>query len=157
MSYLVYKQPLNLDSLGKSQNEIYLEPQMDYNGGQQIAEEDLEEYIGADAREKENQVDLTHMGVEPNDVHSQSLMANTVELSNLNLVNGVNEVVFTVNGADITGKLFYWDYNAKIVISDIDGTITRSDVGGHVLPRFGKDWSHDSVCELYQKISAAGY
>jgi phosphatidate phosphatase LPIN len=42
-----------------------------------------------------------------------------------------------------------WDYTTKIVISDIDGTVTKSDVGGHVMPRFGKDWSHESICELY--------
>ena len=72
----------------------------------------------------------------------------------MNLKNGVNDVSFNVQSPwqgtqTITGKVFFWDYNAKIVISDIDGTVTKSDVGGHVLPRFGLDWSHDSICELY--------
>ncbi len=43
------------------------------------------------------------------------------------------------------------------MISDVDGTITKSDVLGHVLPTFGKDWSHEKVCELYQKVHANGY
>jgi len=33
----------------------------------------------------------------------------------------------------------------RLVISDIDGTITKSDLLGHVLPRVGWDW-----CGLYQ-------
>lgn len=57
----------------------------------------------------------------------------------------------------ISCKIFLWDYTTKIVISDIDGTITKSDVLGHVLPKFGNDWSHDHVCELMNKISGNGY
>lgn len=53
---------------------------------------------------------------------------------------------------EIDGKIYFWDYTTKIVISDVDGTITKSDVLGHVLPRFGSDWSHPGIVELYQKI-----
>ena len=50
-----------------------------------------------------------------------------------------------------------WDYRTKVVISDVDGTITRSDVMGHVMPRFGNDWSHEGIADLFTKISANGY
>lgn len=53
--------------------------------------------------------------------------------------------------------MFLWDYTTKIVISDVDGTITKSDVLGHVLPRFGNDWSHDGVADLFNKITDRGY
>lgn len=53
--------------------------------------------------------------------------------------------------------IYLWDYNDKIVISDVDGTITRSDVLGHVLPRVGKDWSQPNTVELYKSIQANGY
>jgi phosphatidate phosphatase LPIN len=53
--------------------------------------------------------------------------------------------------------VFLWDYTTKIVISDVDGTITKSDVLGHVLPRFGNDWSHDGVADLFNKITNRGY
>ena len=43
------------------------------------------------------------------------------------------------------------------MISDVDGTITKSDVLGHVLPRFGHDWSHPGICELFTRIAANGY
>ena len=57
----------------------------------------------------------------------------------------------------VTGKIFLWDYRTKIIISDVDGTITRSDVMGHVMPRFGHDWSHPGICNLFNKISKNGY
>lgn len=45
-----------------------------------------------------------------------------------------------------------WPDTTKIVVSDLDGTITKSDVLGQVLPRLGRDWSHNDVAELYHKI-----
>lgn len=38
------------------------------------------------------------------------------------------------------------------MISDIDGTITRSDVLGHLMPFVGKDWSHKGVCEFFTNL-----
>jgi len=32
--------------------------------------------------------------------------------------------------ATIGGRIFLWDHLTKIVISDVDGTITKSDVKG---------------------------
>lgn len=58
----------------------------------------------------------------------------------------------------IKGNLFYWDHTEKIVISDVDGTITKSDIGGHVLPRLGiSDWAHEGIAKLYSDISKNGY
>ena len=45
----------------------------------------------------------------------------------------------------------------KLVISDVDGTITKSDVLGHVAPRVGIDWSHGGVTSLYSRIASNGY
>ena len=50
----------------------------------------------------------------------------------------------------VIGKIFLWDYTTKIVISDVDGTVTKSDALGHILPRLGlHDWSQPSICKLY--------
>lgn len=38
------------------------------------------------------------------------------------------------------------------MVSDVDGTITRSDVLGHLAPLVGKDWSHAGVAQLYNNI-----
>jgi phosphatidate phosphatase LPIN len=55
---------------------------------------------------------------------------------------------------EIESNIFLWKYDNKLIISDIDGTITkynisniRSDALGHILPMFGKDWSHSgNIC-----------
>ena len=44
-----------------------------------------------------------------------------------------------------------------MVISDVDGTITKSDMLGHLLPIVGKDWSHMGVTALFQNIQKNGY
>lgn len=46
---------------------------------------------------------------------------------------------------------------ARLIISDVDGTITRSDILGHVLPRVGLDWSHFGINRLFTNIRANGY
>ena len=43
------------------------------------------------------------------------------------------------------------------MISDIDGTVTRSDILGHVCYLLGKDWERDRVIDLYLKIRKKGY
>lgn len=45
----------------------------------------------------------------------------------------------------------------QVVISDIDGTITKSDVLGHLLPVIGRDWAQSGVAHLYTKIRNNGY
>ena len=57
----------------------------------------------------------------------------------------------------MNGKLFLWDYNTRIVISDVDGTITKIDMLGHVLPRIGKDWTHGGVAKLFTTIAQNNY
>lgn len=43
-------------------------------------------------------------------------------------------------------RIFLWDPNEKIVISDIDGTITKSDILGQIL----NNYLHSGVVKLYQ-------
>lgn len=88
------------------------------------------------------------------------LSSNQIEL--LNLKNGMNEVEFSVTTAyQGTSRckcyLFKWKHNDKVVISDIDGTITKSDVLGHILPMVGKDWAQIGVAQLFSKIEENGY
>lgn len=42
-------------------------------------------------------------------------------------------------------------------MSDVDGTITRSDLLGHVLPTLGVDWSHPGITQLFHNIAGNGY
>lgn len=80
----------------------------------------------------------------------------------LNLKEGVNEVMFSVTTAyQGTSRckcyVFRWKHSDKVVISDIDGTITKSDVLGHILPMVGRDWAQLGVAQLFSKIEENGY
>jgi phosphatidate phosphatase LPIN len=92
----------------------------------------------------------------------KSLTPSTEELKLLGLVDGKNEIAFVcyskLSGRQILrADIYLWSQNSKIIISDVDGTITRSDVLGHLMPIVGKDWSHDGIVELYNNIEANGY
>ena len=41
---------------------------------------------------------------------------------------------------EVSAFVYLWDWNIKLVVSDVDGTITKSDVLGHLAPMVGKDW-----------------
>ena len=60
-------------------------------------------------------------------------------------------------GARIDCHVYVWPSDARVVISDIYGTITRSDVMGHVMTAVGRDWTHPGVASLYRKVAAQGY
>uniref|UniRef100_A0A4W4EAY3 phosphatidate phosphatase n=1 Tax=Electrophorus electricus TaxID=8005 RepID=A0A4W4EAY3_ELEEL len=80
----------------------------------------------------------------------------------LQLKEGPNDVVFSVTTqyqgtCRCEGTIYLWNWDDKIVISDIDGTITRSDTLGHILPTLGKDWTHQGIARLYHKVSQNGY
>ena len=50
-----------------------------------------------------------------------------------------------------------WEGIDKIVVSDIDGTITKSDALGHMFTMIGRDWTHVGVAKLYTDICRNGY
>ncbi|XP_017461703.1 PREDICTED: phosphatidate phosphatase LPIN3-like, partial [Rhagoletis zephyria] len=80
----------------------------------------------------------------------------------LNLKRNCNDVMFSVTTAFqgttvCRSKIFLWRWDDKVVISDIDGTITKSDVLGHILPYIGKDWAQLGVTQLYSNIEANSY
>lgn len=74
---------------------------------------------------------------------------------------GQNKVEYRIKGDSnkvIQGHIYLWDYTESIVISDVDGTVTKSDALGHFLPRMGlSDWAHDDIASLYTNISKNGY
>ncbi|KAI8591384.1 Lipin/Ned1/Smp2-domain-containing protein [Geranomyces variabilis] len=90
---------------------------------------------------------------------AKSLRLTSEQLKGLNLRPGPNTITFTVNqsGASVSAKLFLYDYTCKIVISDIDGTITKSDALGHIFTMVGKDWTHSGIASLYTNIRKNGY
>ncbi|KAL5493708.1 hypothetical protein EMCRGX_G014927 [Ephydatia muelleri] len=84
------------------------------------------------------------------------------QLASLPLKTGSNTVVFSITTkyqgtAKAACNIYLWNYSDKLVVSDIDGTITRSDVAGQVFPFLGKDWTQNGVVELFNAIVTNGY
>ncbi|KAF7586275.1 hypothetical protein BBP40_009171 [Aspergillus hancockii] len=89
--------------------------------------------------------------------YAKTLRLTSDQLKALELKPGANEMSFSVNKATCTATMYLWNGNTPIVISDIDGTITKSDALGHVLNMIGRDWTHAGVAKLYTDIVNNGY
>uniref|UniRef100_A0A672GU65 phosphatidate phosphatase n=1 Tax=Salarias fasciatus TaxID=181472 RepID=A0A672GU65_SALFA len=94
--------------------------------------------------------------------YKKTLRLTSEQLLSLQLLDGPNDVVFSVTTqyqgtCRCQGTIYLWNWDDKIIISDIDGTITRSDTLGHILPTLGKDWTHQGIAHLYHKVSQNGY
>ncbi|KAK5113933.1 hypothetical protein LTR62_003056 [Meristemomyces frigidus] len=94
---------------------------------------------------------------DPNKNYAKTLRLTSEQLKTMSLNPGANPMAFTVNRATCHAVLWYWQHSVPIVISDIDGTITKSDVLGQVLNSIGRDWTHQGVAKLYTEIAANGY
>lgn len=99
---------------------------------------------------------LVRMG-DPHINYAKTLRLTSDQLLGLNLKSGENIMSFTVNRATCTAALYLWKHDTPVVISDIDGTITKSDALGHVLNMIGRDWTHAGVAKLYSDIETNGY
>ncbi|XP_032679926.1 phosphatidate phosphatase LPIN2 isoform X2 [Odontomachus brunneus] len=99
---------------------------------------------------------------ESTEKYRKTLRLSSEQIASLGLKDGPNEVVFSVTTAyqgttRCKCHIYKWKWDDKIVISDIDGTITKSDVLGHILPIVGKDWAQSGVAQLFTKIKNNGY
>ncbi|XP_022951702.1 phosphatidate phosphatase PAH2-like isoform X1 [Cucurbita moschata] len=84
------------------------------------------------------------------------------QLASLNLKEGGNTVTFTFYTAvlgkqEVDARIYLWKSNTRVVISDVDGTITKSDVLGQFMPFVGMDWSQTGVTNLFSAIKENGY
>ncbi|CAM8939116.1 unnamed protein product [Rhodiola kirilowii] len=92
----------------------------------------------------------------------RTITPTSAQLKSLKLKDGGNIVTFTFSTAmlgkqQVDARIYLWKWNARIVISDVDGTITRSDVLGQFMPMVGYDWSHIGVTHLFSAIKENGY
>uniref|UniRef100_A0A8C7UTY1 phosphatidate phosphatase n=1 Tax=Oncorhynchus mykiss TaxID=8022 RepID=A0A8C7UTY1_ONCMY len=95
-------------------------------------------------------------------MYRKSLRLTSDQIERLNLREGANKVVFSVTTqyqgtCRCEAAIYLWNWDDRVVISDIDGTITKSDALGHILPQLGKDWTHQGIARLYHKIHQNGY
>ncbi|KAG8492021.1 hypothetical protein CXB51_015342 [Gossypium anomalum] len=84
------------------------------------------------------------------------------QLASLNLKDGMNHITFTfstpmLGKQQVDARIYLWKWNTRVVISDVDGTITKSDVLGQFMPLVGIDWSQTGVAHLFSAIKENGY
>uniref|UniRef100_A0A665WL31 phosphatidate phosphatase n=1 Tax=Echeneis naucrates TaxID=173247 RepID=A0A665WL31_ECHNA len=103
-------------------------------------------------------------GPAPVSYHSykKSLRLSSDQIASLKLREGPNDVTFSITTqyqgtCRCEGTIYLWDWDDKVIISDIDGTITKSDVFGQILPQLGKDWTHQGIAKLYHSVHENGY
>jgi phosphatidate phosphatase LPIN len=94
--------------------------------------------------------------------YAKTLRLSSDQLKQLNLKPGPNTVQFSVSAsysgfAVVTARIFLWEETDQVIISDIDGTITKSDALGHVFAAIGRDWTHVGIANLYTDICNNGY
>lgn len=89
--------------------------------------------------------------------YAKSLRLTSDQLKSLELKPGENSMSFSVNRATCTANMYLWKHDTPVVISDIDGTVTKSDALGHVLNIIGRDWTHPGIAKLYSDIALNGY
>ncbi|KAK6465128.1 Lipin/Ned1/Smp2-domain-containing protein [Scheffersomyces coipomensis] len=89
----------------------------------------------------------------------KTLRLTSEQLQQMKLHYGENQLKFKLSegNSQVIAQLYLWKSTTPIVISDIDGTITKSDALGHVLNLFGKDWTHQGVATLFSDITCNGY
>ncbi|KAH7105602.1 LNS2-domain-containing protein [Auriculariales sp. MPI-PUGE-AT-0066] len=96
----------------------------------------------------------------PKKRYVKTLRLTSDQLKELNLNDGLNTVTFSLSTTGVvacTARIFLWDWSDSVVVSDIDGTITKSDALGHVMTFMGRDWTHSGIAKLYTDIRRNGY
>ena len=94
--------------------------------------------------------------------YRKSYSLSTSQLEMMKLHPGKNTIKFIVTSSyqgkqELTSDIYLWNYDDKILVSDLDGTVTRSDVIGQIFAFWGKDWSHKRIVKLYNDIEQNGY
>ena len=94
--------------------------------------------------------------------YRKSYTFSSAQLESMELKPGRNKIAFIVTSSyqgkqELSSDIYLWDYSDKILVSDFDGTVTRSDVIGQFFAFWGRDWSHKRIVKLYNDISNKGY
>lgn len=130
-----------------------------------LQEAQKEDENEVEKRERERKISEYNSGNEsdfPKTNYRKVTRLSSEQIKSLNLKEGANSVTFSVTTkyqgtAMCTATIYMWNHSDKIVISDIDGTITKSDVLGQILPVVGQAWAQSGVAHFFGKIQQNGY
>lgn len=109
--------------------------------------------------------DVNKIDIKPNLMKKKVVRVTTPtseQIASLNLKEGRNIVTFTFSTTmlgkqQVDAQIYLWKWSDRIVISDVDGTITKSDVLGQFMPLVGVDWSQTGVAHLFSAVKENGY
>ncbi|XP_061695529.1 phosphatidate phosphatase LPIN2 isoform X2 [Syngnathoides biaculeatus] len=124
------------------------------------SDEEVKEVSAASCQERHQLSDgQQHAGAH---TYRKSLRLSSDQIASLKLKEGPNDVTFSITTqyqgtCRCEGTIYLWNWDDKVIISDIDGTITKSDVFGQILPQLGKDWTHQGIAKLYHSVAENGY
>ncbi|XP_011485370.1 phosphatidate phosphatase LPIN2 isoform X1 [Oryzias latipes] len=128
--------------------------------GDTSSDEEAKEVSAVSCQERLQAADgQLHAGVH---TYRKSLRLSSEQIANLKLKEGPNDVTFSITTqyqgtCRCEGTIYLWNWDDRVIISDIDGTITKSDVFGQILPQLGKDWTHQGIAKLYHSVAENGY
>ncbi|XP_047225441.1 phosphatidate phosphatase LPIN2 isoform X2 [Girardinichthys multiradiatus] len=139
-----------------SQENLALPPK----AGDTSSDEESKEVSAASCQERLQPGDGQHHST-PH-TYRKSLRLSSDQIASLKLKEGPNDVTFSITTqyqgtCRCEGTIYLWNWDDKVIISDIDGTITKSDVFGQILPQLGKDWTHQGIAKLYHSVAENGY
>ncbi|MEQ2240230.1 Nuclear elongation and deformation protein 1, partial [Ilyodon furcidens] len=139
-----------------SQENLALPP----NAGDTSSDEESKEVSAASCQERLQPGDGQHHST-PH-TYRKSLRLSSDQIASLKLKEGPNDVTFSITTqyqgtCRCEGTIYLWNWDDRVIISDIDGTITKSDVFGQILPQLGKDWTHQGIAKLYHSVAENGY
>ncbi|XP_040910384.1 phosphatidate phosphatase LPIN2 isoform X2 [Toxotes jaculatrix] len=139
-----------------SQEKLALPPK----AGDSSSDEEAKEVSAVSCQERLQPVDGQHHP-SPH-TYRKSLRLSSDQIASLKLKEGPNDVTFSITTqyqgtCRCEGTIYLWNWDDKVIISDIDGTITKSDVFGQILPQLGKDWTHQGIAKLYHSVAENGY
>uniref|UniRef100_A0A7N6FHQ2 phosphatidate phosphatase n=2 Tax=Anabas testudineus TaxID=64144 RepID=A0A7N6FHQ2_ANATE len=128
--------------------------------GDTSSDEEAKEVSAASCQERMQPVEGQHHP-SPH-TYRKSLRLSSDQIASLKLKEGPNDVTFSITTqyqgtCRCEGTIYLWNFDDKVIISDIDGTITKSDVFGQILPQLGKDWTHQGIAKLYHSVAENGY
>jgi len=134
------------------------------NGLSDLAMSNLTQRLVKIEMSKETSQELEEKGSKKPPRFVKSLKPPSSFWADKNLKEGLNVLQYKFRGNLDTeyvmeARIFYYPYGPqyKLIVSDIDGTITRSDILGHLMPFIYRDWSHTGLTELYNNLVKNGY
>ncbi|XP_034410474.1 phosphatidate phosphatase LPIN2 isoform X2 [Cyclopterus lumpus] len=147
---------LEEEGTSMSQEKLPLPPKT----GDSSSDEDAKEVSVASCQERLQPIDSQHHPSQHS--YRKSLRLSSDQIASLKLKEGPNDVTFSITTqyqgtCRCEGTIYLWNWDDKVIISDIDGTITKSDVFGQILPQLGKDWTHQGIAKLYHSVAENGY